>query len=433
MRWLWIFATAALTAASSLAEKPLNKSADPAPQEILQWLQTIKLPSMRDCPYIKITITEKNPEQGQPPQVVKLDGILLNETKDDLNVFLIELQEKLDQYYPMMDPPFWPVTVATIHKELPSERAEYTQIPYAEAAGEISKELHLPDEENINQKLWEEATFRHLSKPAAIALFASSCQQNGQEKIGAELIDGIARTYQRYLSEGEKEKPFKKFLEDALSETLVWDATLKFEDVNIPRFQILATFRDLQERFPHSRHQQYLQKTIGILDGMVREDATHHIIDLSHLITEQKISELIFRLRDQHGAQTMQPGICDIFFYDKPNNASAAGQLVNLGYAAVPQLISALDDRRFSRSIHFWRGYVFSHYVLRTGDCAEAVLEKIANRKFYEPKTTSSDMTSDDAVASTKRAVQKWWSEVQSKHDKRSQPKPRQGGRGSGS
>lgn len=387
---------------------------DSSSQETLSWLETVKFPDLHDRPFVKVTITEKQPPAGELAAVVRGEGFLLNETEKDFRLFVLELEENLDKYYPHTDPFFWPLTVLTVNKDQPDQSAVYRIIRYEDEGSSLQKELRVPDSEEANLKFWEEGTFRHLPKPAAIAVFASACRQNRQEKIAQELIDGISQKYERYLSEGQKQKPFRKFLENALSETLVWQATLQFKDFATSRAQLLETFRDLQTRFSNSRHQQLIRETIKMLDLMVREDAEHPKRDLDGLPEPQKIKELIFQLRDQSGAQTIQPGYCNIFAEDTPESMkSPAAQLVRLGYKAVPQLIEALDDPRFSRSIHFWRGYVFSHYVLRIGDCAQQILERIASRQFYKPETTGGDMTSDNKVASTKEAVRKWWSEIQ--------------------
>jgi hypothetical protein len=424
MRWLSIVAIAFLTSTWSIAASAgKSNSSDSSPQEILNWLETLKFPRLERCPYVEVTITEADPPPGQKPDFVRVDGFLLKDSGKTFTVFVIELKEKLDTYYPMMDPPFWPLTEVTIEKDSSKgkERASYRVVDLDTEASALARELALPNTAKINLKLWDEAAFRHVSKPTAIAFFASACRQNHREKIATELIKGLTNTYERYLSDGEKEKPLQKFLQDSISEVVLWRATLQFKDPLINRKEILTTFQDLRERFPQSRYQSTIQETIKTLELMVQEDQQHRPKDLEKLTADEKMGELIFQLRDQTGIQEMQPGWCNIFARDDPKNPqSPASQLLRVGYPAVPQLIAALDDQRLSRSIHFWRGYTFSHYVLRVSDCAQQILERIANRKFYEPKATGSDMTSDGAVASTKHAVESWWSEFQKKGEEQS-------------
>ncbi|HVM62013.1 MAG TPA: hypothetical protein VMV72_14220 [Verrucomicrobiae bacterium] len=127
----------------------------------------------------------------------------------------------------------------------------------------------------------------------------------------------------------------------------------------------------------------------------------------------ERVAELIFQLRDQCGQQFSQPGWCDVF-EDPRGEQSPASQLVAIGYGAVPQLIDALNNQRFTRSVGFHRNFYFSHYVLRVSDSALAVLQRIAGRTFYTPACTSCYWSRDGKPDdSTKEAVLAWWNEFQ--------------------
>ena len=91
---------------------------------------------------------------------------------------------------------------------------------------------------------------------------------------------------------------------------------------------------------------------------------------------------------------------------------------MKLGFDAVPILIDALGDRRFTRSVGYHRDFYFSHYVLSVGDCTRAVLEQIAGREFYGRRTTSSEVSTDNSADAVKRQVQGWWADVQKKGEK---------------
>jgi hypothetical protein len=141
------------------------------------------------------------------------------------------------------------------------------------------------------------------------------------------------------------------------------------------------------------------------------------------MTTEERVAELIFRLREQNGQQWSQPGSCDIFihdrFGDRKGQKSPAQQLVEIGYDAVPQLIAVIEDDRFTRSVGFHRNFHFSHFVLRVGDCALAILERIAARSFWEPRSTSAAMLKDGQAPAAKAKVQAWWQEFQKKGETR--------------
>src|SRR5439155_7989808 len=104
---------------------------------------------------------------------------------------------------------------------------------------------------------------------------------------------------------------------------------------------------------------------------------------------------------------------------------SAAPQLARLGFAAIPELIGALEDARPTRVVTHSRAMVptgpgsssleeTGTALLRVGDCALAVLERIAGRKFYEPSSASSTMFSGGQAAKTRKLVEEWWAGVKS-------------------
>lgn len=166
----------------------------------------------------------------------------------------------------------------------------------------------------------------------------------------------------------------------------------------------------LISRFPQSPHVPRAKSTAKILAQMIAEDQSHDLpADFGKLSVEQKVSDLIFRLRDQNGVQFCQPGSCDIFFSgtltrvldDDPKSQrelSPAGQLVEIGHDAVPQLIDTWGDERFSRSVGYHRDFYFSHHVLTVGQCAERTLWKIAGRHFKD-----------------KAEAEKWWQGIAEK------------------
>src|SRR5581483_5181569 len=176
------------------------------------------------------------------------------------------------------------------------------------------------------------------------------------------------------------------------------------------------------KNFPDSEYQPRAQETAALLFQILAEDREHARKagpPLEQLGKKERIAELIFRLRDQNGHQWSQPGSCDVFMTADGKEDSPAHRLVRFGYDAVPQLIEALDDQRFTRSVGFHRDFYFSHHVLRVGDAALQVLEHIAHRSFYRRGHTNEAMVKDGKTATVKAAVRAWYAELQKKGEKR--------------
>jgi hypothetical protein len=90
-----------------------------------------------------------------------------------------------------------------------------------------------------------------------------------------------------------------------------------------------------------------------------------------------------------------------------------------MGFAAVPQLIEALDDERFSRSVSYWRRFCCSYHVLRVGDCAREILEEITGESFCESPSSDPWMVEAGRGAVIKKRAQAWWQDYQRKGERR--------------
>jgi len=252
-----------------------------------------------------------------------------------------------------------------------------------------------------------------LGQTAEVFFLAYACWRKGKTDLAQSLFDGARELGQSSNTDDDEPASMRICLEQELGHQAMWDAVLRcggggfdlreggYSPDPVPRRELLARFRGIVKRYPASEHIERAKTTVGILERMVKEDDEHAAINdeaLAKLPMEKQVRELIFRLRDQNGHQWSQPGWCDIFdMNDK--GTTPAHRLVEIGYPAVPQLIEALTDERFSRSVGYHRDFCLSHTVLTIGDCAQQILPRISGRSFYVPRTPSSEMSSEQAQA----------------------------------
>ena len=84
-------------------------------------------------------------------------------------------------------------------------------------------------------------------------------------------------------------------------------------------------------------------------------------------------------------------------------------RLVDLGHAAVPQLIEALDDRRFTRCmVQQFKGGA-EPMVMRVGDVVRRILEHISGQNLFPRKTDAGKLVN----GTTRQQAEAWWAEVQ--------------------
>jgi hypothetical protein len=391
-----------------------DKSAAPTPApsadertKAFTWFGTLGFSDVKDRKLVRVATGRWHSSGGDPPQNTFVAGFLLKEEGDDFTVQTLSL------------------TTATFRKT-PAETPAHEQVKYQAdvlktAAAAYLKRLRAPkdSEERDAKLLWG---FNRHDRTETFVL-AWACWRNGLDELAAELYDHASKMPNGYGYNPDKPptQPLKQLVADDLAHTEMWRGILAFEDPAIPRTELLKRFERIVKNYPDSKHQERAKDTVALLQKMVKEDTEHAKNDrkpFEQLSKKDQIAELIFQLRDQNGHQFSQPGECDIFDRFGGKEDTPAHRLVKMGYDAVPQLIEAIEDQRFTRSVGYHRNFYFSHYVLRVGDCAVAILERIAARSFWQSTSTFSYMTKDGKAAETKKKVQAWNDEFQKKGEK---------------
>jgi hypothetical protein len=185
----------------------------------------------------------------------------------------------------------------------------------------------------------------------------------------------------------------------------LWTFYVELCKTNVPRQRIAklltAFWTDDKE----------VETVTKMLLKMVKEDEAYAAQPLA-----DPIAELVFRLRDQTCVQAVDEngseGNCDLF----DDEGSPAVRLVTQGFAAIPQLMAAIEDNRFSRAVVIPAGGALDPYVLRVGDCALLVIERIAARKFRDGVYLSVHRKGDPAK--TRQVVAAWWQDLQAKGER---------------
>jgi len=210
---------------------------------------------------------------------------------------------------------------------------------------------------------------------------------------------------------------------DALKETFDAMAWELFEpaviDLNegAKRAEIAMRFRRIEREFPGGQYEGQAKQYADTLEKMAIEDAAFkEPQDANKLPAAEQVKIEIFRLRDCHARQLMQPGSCGViaswdFSYGADLNA--ADRLVLLGFDAVPALIESLNDTRLTRSYGFDRDFVPQRDVLEIRDAALQTLQAISGERFSPPwaKSYLSDKA-DDVRDETIRHAKDWWNKA---------------------
>lgn len=194
----------------------------------------------------------------------------------------------------------------------------------------------------------------------------------------------------------------------------MWDAVNNFGDISVSRPQLLQQFHAIVTNYPGDKYQATAKYAVEILSKMIAQDEAHAKLvptNLSRLPIDERISELIYQLRNQNSKTW---GSAWAILDDHSGNSnSPAHELLSIGYPAVPRLIEAIKNPQLSRSLRLGHQGIsvfnesWSTSILTVGDCAVSVLEGIAGRSFKQTTTPE-----------TLKTAGAWWAEFQKKREK---------------
>jgi hypothetical protein len=256
--------------------------------------------------------------------------------------------------------------------------------------------------------------FGHLAyTPYQLFAFARACAANGLETPAHELCLATIR----HRTGGERETlPLREKVESGLAHDAFARAVRDFVDITKTRSELHAEFESYVAHFPGMEWAGLAREKAAMLRLMVSEDEGHFQETKPKAKPADRVTELIFRLRDQTGSQSAIPGRCQVLCDDRvagglgnegAGSPAAAGELAALGYEAVPQLIEHLSDRRLTRAVECGRR--LSQDVLEVGDCVVQILERIAGRSFASPTFE----VGKGKAASLRAPIEAWWATIQ--------------------
>ena len=354
-----------------------------AEQEQFAWFDTLGFPDLSNAPFVRVSTGWWSRTNNDPPVNTEKLAFLLNQEGDTFTVFTLDFSQYSFTRTPAGTEPYQ--TVA--YEILDLKRMTHREL------------IQLIDSEAGERFVLHRRFGKMLSVRGEQYVLARGCAANGLDQLAHDLLQTTGSQADRSAEFGH---------------ALMWHAVLKFGNPEVSRAELLDEFSGFEKKFPDSQHIQRARETAELLEQMVREDKEHAQLQqppFDEMPTEQQVAELIFQLRDQNGHQWSQPGSCD-FFNDLRGAESPASQLLEIGFDAVPQLIEAIEDKRFTRTVAYHRNFYFSHHVLRVGSCTTTILERIASRTFYELKYAN-EVTGNEPT--TKQRAQEWWNEVQRK------------------
>lgn len=371
--------------------------AEPGMEENFAWFDALGLPSSRDEKFVKVdpglsiggsADKEKYPEFG----------FLLNDDEVEIKIRDLEFIEQrfpkdVEGKYRAVTPTFEP--------------ADFTG-----NAGQLL-EFELDQERGISPFRLS-AMLPRMSNRAFAFVQAWRAAKRGNGDLAAKLY-AKAQEFPAAKSLAEITDDFSESVRLEIEYFQMWSAVYAFTDPTAGRPELVRKFERFAASFPDSEHAGSARETVRRLNEMIAEDEAHEARtpeEIEELSADEQAAEWIFQLREQGGERWLQEEVRAVMFRGEPDGP--ARKLVKLGHAAVPRLIEALDDQRFTRGLSFREVMVFNHDVLPVGDCVATILGDISGEAFFDAHQTVAYLESDPAKhPKTKEAAERWWADFQ--------------------
>ena len=363
------------------------------------WIDSLGFPDVAKLPFVKVIIgtDEKYP--------VIQHGFLQGETADSFRVFVVEgeplefLRQRPQDYE----------QAKHFARHEPADLTTY-------AAAELQAEQDWYHRGGGASRLPQDG----LDYPTHFTLLARWLSQRGEEDLAKKLHQAAASADFKkrgwIRSGGGVPEDLQNFMRLDMAAVCFFRAVNSVGDPRLSREAIAARCAFIADKLPDTPWSPLARELQREMENLAAEEKARPWLaddQVARLAPAEQAAVWVARLPVQNGHQWMTPGYADPFQTSDHN--SPAHRLLALGRAAVPALIGALDDHRFTRTVGIGAHVLKLDAVMRVNAVALRVLNAIARRDFPQPKNFYNP-TPDD-IATARPAIEAWWAEAQKKTD----------------
>ncbi|MBI3270938.1 MAG: hypothetical protein HYZ53_18190 [Planctomycetes bacterium] len=335
-------------------------------------------PAGRELRLIRVSFEQPGDQPGSWENADPIEGFLVSEDENSIRVFSYQL------------------TVVTVSKGDPgssdSRHATYAVLDFAREVD--------PDPSHPFQFVTPTFFGESVSVNEKMLSLARASARVGKVGIERRLLSGCLGECDLDWT-GKRSECFFDLLVDGLGYHMAQQAVLLECCPRASHRQALDYVSVLARAFPAGKWRKRFKQDAEVLERMVLEEETTHTRSskpLNELPVEERVAELIFSLRDAAVGDSWPHSN---WIFSEADVDGALTDLVELGPPAVPQLIEAVGDASFTRTVQTRHSLFTSWTEVRVGDLTVRVLESIAKRPFCSPSNTLATMFTDGDVGGT--------------------------------
>lgn len=356
------------------------RSASKERRAAFEQLDRLDVPDIRALPFVAFYDKDK-------PEEFYAFGFLLKETPDSYEILFPNFQRAS---YPRLTPAEPRDIEWTIEKRDPAPLLKRRARLYSDLFGDAG-------EYRVDQDL-------NVVEPIELFCAARLADHLGDDDSAAVLFD--AAVEEAFDDQCERVPPAEmgKWATNYLGDHDLTQTLERLEDQAISRQKVVEELERFGSRFPGHRHTEWTIQTAEQLTSLKND--LNRASRAGLYGSDPKINSLIDQLVEQSIS-----GWTDGCGESKVK--VPAKQLADLGYAAVPALMAALDDERLTRSTN---PYDEPPSIASVGDFAQEVLAYIACRDFLDDEMKRFSRHPDKEAIKTR--IRNWYEEASKKGER---------------
>jgi HEAT repeat protein len=385
------------------AEKRSNEDQFKA---LLSRFKTLGIPDLKDARYVKIATGQWSRRIKRPVEKSYEYGLLLRSEGENFTVLGhrgLKVYRKTDLEVKPEESVGFEVLDLAVEMERLIQNCEFPEISGRSLVLPLLRPCAFGNELEMGSC---------PSRAAELFTLALACEEQGLQRLALDLCRYAEAVGGRDDFGHRQNHTLGEVLEERLPDLLLASAVASFEDPGCDRRTILSRLEALARGFPDHRCGARATEMVLVLEKMVEEDdarAGQAEKPLQDFATVERATELIFRLRDQRRESSNHGLSAEIVQTPGP-----ARELARIGPEALPALIPALRDERFTRIPKERSSWHDLPGVKTIGECAREVAKAIVGRDL----TWKKDWTASDpepTVAEFRAAYQAWFDDYRKK------------------